>query len=1305
MPHALAFFMSFFSKRILLLRSTKSPRMYLKRALFSLLLSFIGTLGFSQTVKPDKYPSLLWEISGNGMKKTSYLFGTMHVSSKLAFNLSDSFYLGIRNADVVALETNPESWQEDMSRYDLSQSDYLGMMGGSGGGGFNDYLRQSSLSFEKYEKSIQQILSSSPSVINNLLYRSYGDRSSDFEEDTYLDMHIYQCGKKWGKRVAGVESYAESMRLMMEAYKDAAKEKNNRKLRSYDYDDAFSSGKLQDAYRSGNLDLLDTINKVNSQSEAFDEKFLYRRNEIQADNIDSILRTNASLFVGVGAAHLPGQRGVIELLRRKGYTLRPVKMGARNSDFKASVEKIRVPVTFSAQFAPDSFYRVDVPGKLYEAETSRGDNFRQFADMANGSYYVVTRVPYSPWLWGHSLETVQQKIDSMLYENIPGRILERSSGRLNGYRHIDVTNKTRRGDVQRYRIFVTPFELVFFKMSGNADYVQKGTEAERFFNSIQFRNFKPANNSWVQYTPPTGGFTATFPHTPHVKANDTWFFDAEDSATQTNYRVIRMDIHNLNFAEEDTFDLGLMEESFATSKFIDSQVNRKQFNYQGYPALDVQYRDIQGGVLRTRYLIKGPHYYMILARGKKDNPRLQQFLESFQIKPLLYAAATERVDTNLYYRVQSPVFPEQKKEKLELINVLKNYAREEDESEENQLEEGMSRVNTIASDSTGEKVLVIFSKTQRYYYTPDSSRLEDEYDLSKGLDSNWIVRYKQQQKLANGMKSIEIHLSDSGSSRMLRRKAFIGNGVSFVLAAETDTLQASSFIRSFFDTFTPADTLKGFNPYEKKGKYFFEDFFSEDSVRRKRALKKVDDVKLFEEDIPNIRRAIAGLNWKDKKYLDTKKSFIGSLGNIQAKPATDFLVELYTAAGDTLDLQQAVLSAMVDQKTTYSFKKFRDIIVADPPVLMASANEDYTPYMNYNIRRNLSKYSRLSDVLVKKYLRGDAGSFLSDVTDSIQLARTILPDLLPLLNLDDYEKPVMSILREMVDSNMVKAKEYKEYMPKFLLKARQEVKRQAIQDQQKAIRQVEQGKEEAAIEETGLAARVNVDYGNEKLELYATLLLPYWDKNAQVPRLFDQMLRSSNSRVRYNTLLQLIRNNKPYPDSLVKRFADDELFAYELYRDLREIKKEGAVFPATSFNKVKLAKSRLIMDNSSELPDSIAYIDKLPMKISGRETEVYFFRYRAKKDDFGWKLAIVGPMIKDSLHFDEYNIQKETDDWADFTEMTATKLKNESEEPVATQLKKQLRKLEYSLRKSAEFFYGRSDLDMGYLRSMMPEDD
>lgn len=245
------------------------------------------------------------------MKKPSYLIGTMHVSSKIAFNLPDSFYYAIRNAQVVALETNPETWQEDMSKYDVGGSgygDYTSLYG-SYSSVPSDYMSINTLKFYKYGKKIEKALYSNPSAINNLLYRTYGNESSDFEEDTYLDMYIFQCGKKWGKKIAGVEDYGESMRLMAEAYKDAAKDKN-KKERSYgDWDEAYSTDQLQEAYRRGNLDLLDSINKYNSFSAAFDEKFLYRRNEIQAGSIDSILRSGTFLFAGVGAAHLPGDRG------------------------------------------------------------------------------------------------------------------------------------------------------------------------------------------------------------------------------------------------------------------------------------------------------------------------------------------------------------------------------------------------------------------------------------------------------------------------------------------------------------------------------------------------------------------------------------------------------------------------------------------------------------------------------------------------------------------------------------------------------------------------------------------------------------------------------------------------------------------------------------------------------------------------------------------------------------------------------------------------------------------------------------
>ena len=78
--------------------------------LMVLFLAF-GPCSFSQTNKipPKKYPSLLWEIKGNGLKKPSYLFGTMHLQYNRAFNFNDSVLTKLIQCDAFAMEIHPDS--------------------------------------------------------------------------------------------------------------------------------------------------------------------------------------------------------------------------------------------------------------------------------------------------------------------------------------------------------------------------------------------------------------------------------------------------------------------------------------------------------------------------------------------------------------------------------------------------------------------------------------------------------------------------------------------------------------------------------------------------------------------------------------------------------------------------------------------------------------------------------------------------------------------------------------------------------------------------------------------------------------------------------------------------------------------------------------------------------------------------------------------------------------------------------------------------------------------------------------------
>lgn len=145
----------------------------------SILLFWMGCLVSVAQKSPVKYQGLLWEISGKNLKKPSYLFGTMHVSSKVAFHLGDAFYASIKNADVVALETNPEEMQDD-----YTQSIFQKVRAAQSRPG-NEFLGRNAFTVADSRNLLQAALSYDPEMLNQLLYRSYLTME-EFEENTFF---------------------------------------------------------------------------------------------------------------------------------------------------------------------------------------------------------------------------------------------------------------------------------------------------------------------------------------------------------------------------------------------------------------------------------------------------------------------------------------------------------------------------------------------------------------------------------------------------------------------------------------------------------------------------------------------------------------------------------------------------------------------------------------------------------------------------------------------------------------------------------------------------------------------------------------------------------------------------------------------------------------------------------------------------------------------------------------------------------------------------------------------------------------
>lgn len=1252
----------------------------------SLFLTLTGTV-HAQPSTP-KYPSLLWEITGNGLKKPSYLFGTMHVSSKKVFHLSDSFFIALRNADVVALELNPDIWQEQMVRLDREKANYTRFY--SDRNIRSGYLTENTFRPEKdFVPAIRRALQESPMVINSLLYRTMEYRQ-DYEEDTFLDMYIYQTGKKLGKRASGVENYYEMDRLTMEAVVDRSKEKNKKKKTSFDYDDDVN-GKSDEAYRKGDLDLLDSLQKITETSEAFTEKFLYKRNEIQGNSMDTIMQKGKSLFVGVGAAHLPGERGVIEWLRKKGYRLRPIRMTDRDAVQRDKIDKIRVPVTFRDYTTPDGMIKVRVPGEMYERDDIAANTGWQYADMSNGAYYMITRVSLPVAVTSLSPAELMRKTDSMLYENIPGKILKKINIEKSGYRGLDVTTKTRRGDIQRYNFFFTPFELIIIKMSGNDNYVE-GKEALEFFRSI---TLAPAPASqWVNFQPAYGGFTVQLPHQPYERneLGGDWMWSADTQ--NEHYLLLKRTMFNNRELPSDTLTLSLLEESY-TGEEKGLKTLRRNFEAPGKSPsrLDALYLTADTQYLAVQYLVTGPHHFLLSVKGRnRKEVEENRMFSSFRITPFRYGASTTFTDTMLNFTVRTPMVPyvnDSLKNLLHAYNSIRRYENGEERYRFYSKDHNM----VFTNDTTGEVITVNYSRLGKYYSVPDSlSKKKDsliayipffEYNLALARIKKTYQLLSNKIFVRDGMNIFQLAYTDTGSSVLYRAQLMLKDDHLLTISTITSTSgYPGSVTDEFFNSFTPIGSLKGTPVYVNKIDSFFADYYSPDTSVQKFARTAIVGIRFEKKDLPRMVEAMNRLQLTDKNYFELKADWINAIGNLRDTTARaeklQALKQVYEKTADTSLFQNRVLTQLVNQETKESFAAFKNYLLQDPPV----GGSDYYSYENQN-------------------------DFFSE-EDSLELLRTLFPDILQLTTLEDYKKDINSVLVKLVDSGRIAPQDYESYFNMILFDARITLKKQHNEDEKKTQAELEKDEQRDQFSSYNYSSASKL---MQPLLDYATLLLPFYDKNPAVPRYIEKLWQTKDDLLKFNLMLKMITLNRPFPDTMPAYLAGKEEMRGMLYYHLARLKKEY-LFPAKYKTQDQMARAFLYTDipwfeddnvrrymnvgeedteegryyphssingeRTKAKMDSIELIKKELVTWKGKKGYVYFYKYRNDKDD-KWKIAISGIQPEDgSISYVNT-----------FTETTSVKIKDD--EPLEGQLAKELKKIMFGKNPATRNFFTGKD--------------
>jgi uncharacterized protein YbaP (TraB family) len=269
---------------------------------------------FAQAKKVEsinsKDKSLLWEISGNGLSKSSYLYGTIHMicgndyflsdKTKKAFTASDNLVLEVNLSDPKELSVaqqlayGKEPLSKTLSPEQLNDLDAL-------------LQKRTGMTVKQVDKF------SLMTVMSLITMKSFG--CVDIKS---YEMEFIAMAKESDKSVTGFETLQSQMDFLSKGYSDAEM------ITMLQESNDDTTKKMVQNYIQENLpELYKDITAPKVMNEKARKWLLDVRNENWVVKMPDMMK-DKSTFFAVGAAHLLDEQGVINLLRKKGYIVKPI---------------------------------------------------------------------------------------------------------------------------------------------------------------------------------------------------------------------------------------------------------------------------------------------------------------------------------------------------------------------------------------------------------------------------------------------------------------------------------------------------------------------------------------------------------------------------------------------------------------------------------------------------------------------------------------------------------------------------------------------------------------------------------------------------------------------------------------------------------------------------------------------------------------------------------------------------------------------------------------------------------------------
>ena len=257
--------------------------------------------------------SLLWKISGNDLPSASYLYGTIHIKDNRVFEWKDAVYSRLEQCNLLAgeIDLNNVNANEMAAQLFLPEGQTLKTIYSP-----VDYEMIGSAFKKCSGMDIMLFDRMKPVTLVSVCI------SAEKEEDmeATVDELIFRYAADNGKPVMGIETIGEQMKLL-----DAIPyEYITGFFRNIDQQKA-EMEKLTLIYQKADLDSIYIMMQEEESGALINDELIRNRNYRMAERTVPIVRRQ-SVFIAVGAAHLPGEEGLITLYRKEGFIVEPVSI-------------------------------------------------------------------------------------------------------------------------------------------------------------------------------------------------------------------------------------------------------------------------------------------------------------------------------------------------------------------------------------------------------------------------------------------------------------------------------------------------------------------------------------------------------------------------------------------------------------------------------------------------------------------------------------------------------------------------------------------------------------------------------------------------------------------------------------------------------------------------------------------------------------------------------------------------------------------------------------------------------------------